>query len=70
MATDPSLNVTVPVAVGGVTVAVRATTCPVVAGLGEITRLVALVPCPIATPTADDRLGLKLPSPMYEAVTE
>jgi len=59
----PSLKVTVPVALEGVTLAVRVTGFPALAGFGEAERVKVVVPCPTATGAAADVLPPNLLSP-------
>jgi hypothetical protein len=67
----PSLNVTLPVALAGVTVAVRLTVWPTAAGFGEEVRTV-VVPADdvITSVTATDVLAPFVESPPYTAVSE
>jgi hypothetical protein len=57
-------------ALDGVTLAYKVTAWPEFAGFGEADRPVALDPSPTASGIAGDVLGLKVPSPLYAAVSE
>ena len=65
---EPSRKVTVPVAVDGVTAAVKVTVCPTVDEAGDTVRVVVVVVSPGVMVTVFDVLGAKLPSPLYVAV--
>jgi hypothetical protein len=71
MVAAPSLNVTAPVALIGVTVAVRVTGCPAAAGFGVAARLVVveLVASLITSVTEAEVLGPYVLSPLYDAVS-
>jgi len=60
----PSRKVTVPVALEGVTVAVRVTVCPTAAGFGDAARDVEVAVCPTFRVTVGEVLGLLLASPL------
>jgi hypothetical protein len=67
MVLAPSLKITVPVALAGVTVAVRITVCPLTAGLGEGTSAVTVLAGGsgfTTSVTVCDVLGLLLLSPL------
>jgi hypothetical protein len=71
--TEPSLKVTVPVAMpplAPVTVAVRVTACPVYAGFADELSAVELPAMPTVSVTAAEELVLKVLSPLYTAVSE
>ena len=67
----PSLKVTVPVALAGLTVAVRVTICPAAAELGVTSKPIAagFVAGLITSATVADVLALLLESPLYDAVS-
>jgi hypothetical protein len=63
MVAVPSENVTVPVAVEGVTLAVNSTPCPGLIEVGEAERLVVEVALLTCWLTGKELLALKVPSP-------
>lgn len=66
----PSLKVTVPVAVDGLTEAVKVTFAPKVAGLSDVMTEVVVVAWLTTCANGDDVLVMKLALPPYTAVME
>ena len=61
---EPSLKVTLPVAVEGETVAVNVTVCPYAEGLPEDTKLVVVTTWSTVSTTAEEVLPAFMPSPL------
>ena len=70
MGVDPSRKMTCPVAVPGVTVAVKVIGCPCVAGLAEDVNVVTVVIRFTVSITATEELGAFVPFPPYDAENE